>query len=63
MKTLATIIFSFIAGLFAPQYIGISHKSLSIDSIKSVDPIAVICVIIFLVGVSLLFKKRNGGLL
>ena len=61
MKPLAIAVFSFLAGLFAPQYTALSHKSLTLSKLLHIDPIAVVCVVVFIVGVSLLLKKRNGG--
>ena len=61
MKALALLLIGFMAGLFAPQYTALSHKSLTLSKLLHIDPIAVVCVVVFIVGVSLLLKKRNGG--
>ena len=58
MKPLAIAVFSFLAGLFAPQITGIS---ISIANLSQFDPIAVAFVSIWLIGVSLLLKKRKWG--
>ena len=61
MKPLAIAVFSFIAGLFAPQYISVSPKSLSLEKLTHIDPVALLFVAVWLVGISLLLKKRKGG--
>lgn len=61
MKPLAISAFSFIAGLFAPQYIGVSHESLTLSKLTNIDPVAIAFVVVWLVGIGLLLKKRNGG--
>ena len=61
MKPLAIAVFSFLAGLFAPQYTAISPKALSLSTLTHVDPVALLFVVVWLVGVSLLLKKRKGG--
>ena len=61
MKPLAIAVFSFLAGLFAPQYTAISPKVLSLSTLTHVDPVALLFVVVWLVGVSLLLKKRKGG--
>ena len=61
MKPLAIAVFSFLAGLFAPQYTALSHKSLTLSKFSHIDPVALAFIAVWLVGVSLLLKKRNGG--
>mgnify|MGYP003615518565 CR=1 FL=1 len=61
MKSLAISVFSFIAGLFAPQYTALSHKVLSFSTLTHIDPVALAFIAVWLVGVSLLLKKRKGG--
>ena len=61
MKPLAIAVFSFLAGLFAPQYTAISPKVLSLSTLTHIDPVALAFIAVWLVGVSLLLKKRKGG--
>ena len=59
MKSLAIAVFSFLAGLFAPEFTSVS--SLSWEKLTHIDPVAVAFIVIWLFGVSLLIKKRKGG--
>ena len=61
MKPLAIAVFSFLAGLFTPELTGVSPKSLSLEKLTHIDPVALLFVVVWLVGVSLLLKKRKGG--
>ena len=61
MKPLAIAIFSFLAGLFAPEFTSVSPKSLSWEKLTHIDPVALLFVAVWLVGISLLLKKRKGG--
>ena len=61
MKALALLLIGFMAGLFAPQYTALSHKSLTLSKLTNIDPVAIAFVVVWLVGIGLLLKKRNGG--
>lgn len=60
MKSLAIAVFSFLAGLFAPEFTSVS-STLSWEKLTHIDPVAVAFIVIWLFGVSLLIKKRKGG--
>ena len=67
MKPLAIVIFSYLAGLLTPAItaqqlsVNLPQTSLNIPNVGSIDPVALLFVVVWLVGVSLLLKKRNGG--
>ena len=61
MKPLAIAVFSFLAGLFAPEFSSVSPKSLSWEKLTHIDPVALAFIAVWLVGVSLLLRKRKGG--
>ena len=54
MKPLAIAVFSFLAGLFAPEFSSVSPKSLSWEKLTHIDPVALLFVVVWLVGISLL---------
>ena len=67
MKTLAIVIFSYLAGLLTPAFtaqqlsVNLPKTSLNIPNVGSIDPVALLFVAIWLIGISLLLKKRKGG--
>ena len=61
MKPLAIAVFSFLAGLFTPEFTSVSPKSLSLEKLTHIDPVAIAFVVVWLVGIGLLLKKRNRG--
>jgi hypothetical protein len=63
MKQVAIIIFSFLAGVFAPISITLPKQLAVSKSAQStlppIDPIALLFISVGLLGIFLLFKKRN----
>ena len=67
MKTVATVVFSFLAGLFTPTLSSLHLNSLTLPTIHlgSIDPLAVAMIALVAWGISKARAKRmaqrNGG--
>lgn len=63
MKSLAIAVFSFLAGLFAPELSNLSKSNLSFPNIQigSIDPLIIAMAALVLWAISKARAKRKGG--
>jgi predicted transporter len=61
MKTLAIVVFSFLAGIFAPELTSLQNLSLPKIHLGSIDPLAVAMIALVAWGISKARAKHKGG--